>query len=670
MKSTRTLRFALSLLLGAFFMVIFANYGNKKVHPDLNSLMVDAFLKQNNKGDFSSNDFKKYIFYFEKGVTLKGTAIVKDGLFSAGDVAAVGFGYGYSEEGSAIMTPKEWISDGGYSADVPEVPASLRHFYDPTRTAGDRYLTDITNARIMGSLQKYVFTNPRIDGVEWALGKPGEHSTSVQDHQYTWERGKLWMQMALKESDEDKKEEYMAKAWRSLGETLHMIADNGCPPHVRNDAHPSPLWNNNTWFGNPDPYEELIDIIRRDKPMEFAAFANGTPDPDLKSRFAAMTRVEDIANAMAVFTNANFVTSETISGTDRYGNPKRQVTHPDYPYSSPTLHNLRYNENDYSYNSGSGVKQCVDHYYFAKVIPKMCDPYVDMECVKSQASVLFPNLVDAGKNVIKLFIPKLSVEIVSLDKNVLKGEIKHKTDAEYPGEIKYKGEVILIVKDKNNREVDKIKVKAKDGKFEESGIKLAKEEKIIARVEFGGVSVESSEMMGVSDNIFGIYEGKFNLVLNEANMLQAELSAIKPGLDKETRNMMEEIARHRVKNNIESINWVKGGGNGGFISKFEIGRPQNMANYYETAGLKFYVYNLSNTSSIPKFLTPLKDRSNVGTSLQCLVNGFTVTCTMGKETTIVNATFKGNELVGEWTKTWNGKVLMSATFSTRKIVDM
>ena len=130
----------------------------------------------------------------------------------------------------------------------------------------------------MGTLQKYVLTNPHIDGVQWALGTPGDHSTGIQDHQYTWERGKLWIQMALKETNENKKNEYMAGAWRSLGETLHMIADNGCPPHVRNDAHPSPLWNNNSFFGNPDPYEEIIDIIRLTKPNEFAGFFGGTPD--------------------------------------------------------------------------------------------------------------------------------------------------------------------------------------------------------------------------------------------------------------------------------------------------------------------------------------------------------------------------------------------------------
>jgi hypothetical protein len=683
MKSTGNLRLTLSLLLGAFTVFLFSNYGNKKVHPDLNSLMVEAFLKQNNKGDFSLNEFKKYSFYFEKGVTLKGTAIIKDGLFSASDVAAsaflgslgavVDYNRGmkvYSEEGSARMTPKQWITDGGYSADVPEVPASLRHFYDPTRPAGDRYLTDITNAMIMGSLQKYVLSNPRIDGVAWALGKPGDHSTDVQDHQYTWERGKLWMQMALKETDENKREEYMAKAWRSLGETLHMIADHGCPPHVRNDAHPSPLWNNNSWFGNPDPYEELIDILRRDNASEFTGFANGAPDNGLKSGFAAMTRVEEIAHSLAVFTNANFVTTETISGIDRFGNSRRQVTHPDYPYGSPLLENLSYNENDYSYSSASGVKQCVDHYYFAKLIPRMCEPYVDMECVKSQARALFPNLVEAGKNVIKLYIPKISVELTSLDKDLLKGEIRHKTDDEYPTPIKYAGEVILTIKDKNNRVVDKKKVQAKDGKFEERGIKPAKEEKVTATIEFGGITVESSEMMGVSDNVFGVYEGKYSVVLNEANMLQAGLDGIQPDLNAEMRSIMEGVVRNQVKNDIAAFKWIIGGAQGGPVVKFEIGRTRSMENYYETAGLKYYVYNLSNTASIPKFLTPLKDGSNAGTTLQCLSNGFVVVCVKGNEIITIHGTFRGNELVGDYNTTHKGKVLWSATFSARKIVEM
>ncbi|MBL0333948.1 MAG: hypothetical protein IPP73_01040 [Chitinophagaceae bacterium] len=242
MKSIYSCRNWLIGLTGITLLVFFSSYGNKQVHPGLNSKMVLKFLDRNNKGDYSMPEFRKYKFYFDK-IELQGQGITKDGLFSDQDETAAsrGFGFFLSSEGKKTMTVSQWIAHGGMAADVPEVPASLRHFYDPTRPVGERYLTDITNAKILGTLQKYVLSNPHTDGVQWALGKPGDISEGAQDHKFTWEHGKIWMEMALREPDARKKDGYMALAWRALGETLHMIADNGCPPHVRNDAHPSRL---------------------------------------------------------------------------------------------------------------------------------------------------------------------------------------------------------------------------------------------------------------------------------------------------------------------------------------------------------------------------------------------------------------------------------------------
>ena len=499
MKRRFFFRTLFSVMLGMIPMILFTNYGNKAVHPDLNAMMLGAFIKQQADPARIDPRFKHYTFYFLKGVTLKGTAVTKDGLFSAGDIAAAGLGYGYSEEGPAEKTVKYWIVDGGYSADVPEVPASLRHFYDPTRPAGERYLTDIANARIMGSLQQYVFTNPHIDGVQWALGEPGVHSTDIQDHQYTWERGKLWMQMALNETNLNKKNEYMANAWRSLGETLHMIADNGCPPHVRNDAHPSPMFNNNNLFGNPDPYEELLDDLRTKKPNEFVQLAKGAPDGILKEKFATMKTAAGIAHEMAAFTNANFVTNETISGTDRNGKTIRQVTHPETPYSEPLLQNMTYNEEDYTYQTANGVKQCSDLDYFAGVVPHLTEPRVTLNCVKSQARVLIPTIIEAGKNVIKLYIPKLNVEILSSEKNLLKGVIRHTTDEEYTSEIKYNGLVKLLLKDKKYKIKNEIEVMAKNGVFEQAVPNLPEGGITTATIDFGGISIQSPDFKNITE---------------------------------------------------------------------------------------------------------------------------------------------------------------------------
>ncbi len=692
MKMIRDFRFPLLVFWGSMIIVLFTSYGNKKVHPDLNAFMIDAFLKKNKTGSFQTGDFKNYSFYLEETGKIKGTAITKEGLFNVGDVAAGGVlaGIGamveknvvssvYAGEGPAEMTPRQWIITGGYSADVPEIPASLRHFYDPTRPDGDRYLTDITNARIMGSLQKYAFTNPKIDGLTWALGTPGDKSNGPQDHQYTWERGKIWMQMALKETLQDKKNEYMALAWRSLGETLHMIADHGCPPHVRNDAHPSPLWGNNNLFGNPDPYEEFMDIIRRNYPDKFTDFAKGSADPALTQQFRKGKKARNIAHDLAVFTNANFVTNETISGTDKYGNLRSQIIHPEYQYSSPLLDHMGYNEEDYTYSTSNGIKQCADHYYFAKMIPRYCAPFVDINCVSSQAAVLVPNLVEAGANVIRLFIPKLSIEINTVDKGILEGTITHLTDDEYTEQIFYTGKVTLEIKNSGFKVIDEKETEALDGIFK-TNLKLAKGEKVCAKIEFGGVVVSSDDFEGTeTGGIFGIYQGTYDIKFNEADwaeaLFQQDLKNSNWSTDPEIRDIEIKNAREgciaRVRANLSSRKYVVSNSKQAPRIKFEIFKPQANKEYYEVNGLKYTVRNSAEYISnlLPQELTPLKDGSNPGTSIRFSANGFTAVTVVDDFTFTVRGTFKGNMLTGDWKATAFGKTTWTATFTTRKIYD-
>lgn len=693
MKTITDFRIPLLVLAGSIMIVLFTSYGNKKVHPDLNSLMIESFLKQNKQGSFQTNSFNNYSFNLEGLGKIKGTAVTKDGLFNVNDVAAGGViaGIGamveknvvamvYAEEGPAEMTPKQWIITGGYSADVPEIPASLRHFYDPTRPAGDRYLTDITNAKIMGSLQKYSFTNPKTDGLKWALGTPGDKSNGPQDHQYTWERGKLWMQMALKETNQDKKNEYMALAWRSLGETLHMIADHGCPPHVRNDAHPSPLWGNNSLFGNPDPYEELMDIIRRDYPNDFIAFAKGLPDPTLTQQIKSFTKAEEIAHALAVFTNTNFVTNETISGKDREGNFRVQITHPQYPYFSPVLDQMTYDPVSYCYVSSTGIKQCTDRYYFANMVPKYCEPFVDIFCVQSQAKVLVPNLVEAGANVIKLFIPKFTVEINSLEKGIIKGSISHATDDEYLQEIFYTGKVTLEIKNSSNKLIDEKDANAQEGVFE-TNLKLAKGEKVCAKIEFGGVEVRSDYFEGSeTGDVIGIYQGTYDIQLNAANWAEADferwLKNTTPDnnpatWEREVQNSKESSVA-RINAAIESRNYVVAQAKESPKIKFEIMKPQDGKDYYNISGLKYTVYNSAQfiTVFLPQHLTPLKDGSNPGTRISFAGNGFTAVTIVDDFTYTLSGTFAGNMLTGNWVATAFGKTLWRASFTTRKTLDL
>ncbi len=493
MKNIKIYTPVLLLLALAAIWALFVGYGNQKNHPTINKFIVKSFLEKNNKGNFSMKKFKLYDFKLDK-VKLRGSYISKPGLFNPSevdrfheDLANWMYGETIYTEDVGEKTPLDWIAHGGYSADVPEVPASFRHFYDPTRADGNRHLTDDVNSKLLNWIQKK-FTNPNTDGVTWAIGKSGNFG--VLEHNYTWENGKLFVKGALEEKDAEKRKALMAKAWRSLGETLHMIADNGCPSHVRNDAHPSIPFKMMSYFGNPDTYEEMMAEFQTSNDGGLDEFQRGKVDADLALKFEKSATIRDVAHQLALFTNENFFTTETISGTDWKGNEVKPLTHPDYVYNSPKLSAATYKNNYYRRKIGNNeVLLCTDTWFFSKYPVSKTYPYLDEACVKSQATALIPAIKEAGLHAIRLFIPELSVKITSLaEDGSITGEIVHKTDKEYAKAIRYNGPVVI-----KTATLDELgKLEARDGRF--SGkISTADNAWVHAEIEFGGVTVKSEQ---------------------------------------------------------------------------------------------------------------------------------------------------------------------------------
>ncbi|NCB06571.1 MAG: hypothetical protein EOM73_00235 [Bacteroidia bacterium] len=479
--------------------ILLSSYGNERSHRSINQYIVESFVIRYSKFEANLPRFKNYMFNFDR-TSLPGDYISRSGLFHAQDyanfiqeqesyyeefkkrltmnISGVGELLNYQhptyEEERGNKSAKDWIIHGGYSADVPEVHASLRHFYDPTKPANKRYLTDKANNAVMKKFQSYL-SNPEINGVDWALG---DHSgLGVLDHNYSWESGKKYIQGALQEADPAKRSNYMAKAWRSLGETLHMIADNGCPPHVRNDAHP---------LGNVDTYEEMVEQ------MDIGQFRNGSVPGFMKDKFNDKNMTaRKIAHELAVFTNENFVSNETISGTDWKGNKIKQTAHPADEYKSPKISASNYEKNYYTRKVGeTSVKLCTDSWYFGFVQLKESYPFVDEACVKSQANVLIPTIIEAGTNAMKWFIPELKVVIHEIDEQGnIEGEVIHTPDNEYKTPIKYNGPVYIQTITLDNLASP---LTASNGKF--SG-KIGKTTSpVFAEIEFGGVTVRSENM--------------------------------------------------------------------------------------------------------------------------------------------------------------------------------
>jgi hypothetical protein len=459
----RILSFCAGALSWIALWLLLSGYGNRDMHPAINEPIIDAFVDRFINAIGRPETFKNYTFVFDGSSTFEGPAVTNAGYFAA-----------TTGESMVRKTPKQWISHGGYSADEPEVPAALRHFYDPTGIdGGKKYLTD------RGTYWEFIinnyFLNPQIDAKEWAL----HHS----ENSWTWDKGKEWMRRALAEEDETARDRHMARAWRCLGETLHLVADMGCPPHVRNDSHAAPVgWQFRAALGDPDPYEELV------KPSYVAKYAAGAVDPALRTAVRAADRADVIFEEMARFTNSNFFTAQTISG--RGGRTYQQIIRPSAPYTSPKLEQLSYSPSTYEFTKvfpgGQTAVMCKDEgYFFLRSYP-----YMDAACVESQSAVLIPNVLEAGANIIRLFITKLEVSISSATADgKVEGSVSMRTGAEYPTVSAVAGRVFLF---KANRQIGEGTLES-DGAFAVEGLALEDGAEIVAEYRCGGMFVRSEE---------------------------------------------------------------------------------------------------------------------------------------------------------------------------------
>jgi len=462
----RLLSFIAGIIVYSLTVILITGYGHDPVHKTINQAIIESFGKKFLDGIFTIDKFKNYVIVFDGSLGFKGPQVTSGGLFSV-------------NESMQSNNFKNWVIHGGYSADEPQLHASFRHFYDPTEKKGERHLKDHLDYLV----QKTGFgSNPRIDHIEWALTHP--------EHTYNWANGIDFVKKALETSDASKRDEYMAKAYRCLGETLHMIADMGCPPHVRDDSHPGLSFDPGimSFFGIPDPYEEGFEKFV----ANINSWAGNPVDGDLKIFFRNAGTVESIAIKMAQYTNENFFTNQTISGKSVI-----PQIHPEKTYRFPKLEDCTYDASTYTYKkmvSGTEVKMCKDLTYLYKLVEWRGYPYVDLDCAASQGAVLIPQIVEAGANVIRLFIPKLTVEILSFSNDTVKGTVTHKTDDEYKSEIKYNGKVNII----RAKDLKKIgEANSKDGKFE-GVVKIDEGEKILAEITFGDITVKSAEFQPAS----------------------------------------------------------------------------------------------------------------------------------------------------------------------------
>jgi len=340
------------------------------------------------------------------------------------------------ESGKANQPVRWWVIEGGYTADEPELYNSFRHFYDPTNP-DTPYLTDDleklnyayrallwTTPAIVAAPVLGTNFNPQVNARDWAL--TGEAKNGLGANEYSLAKGVEYYHLAFTAPSYEKQDEYLAKAWRSLGETMHLLADMTCVPHVRNDSHPGRAL---YVTGNTDPN---VGMLKND-PYELYCtesmirqYKDYPVDPVIKAQIDGAPTPAELFYRVALYTNKNFFSSDTISGhyLSTAGNPDGELievtpANGQQPYPSPKLQNMRFDEDTgYFVNPDNNVRMCHISWLSAVGWGDISGMAVTLPCVEDQAKVLVPVAIYANARLAKMFLPRFVISDEKYEKEV------------------------------------------------------------------------------------------------------------------------------------------------------------------------------------------------------------------------------------------------------------
>jgi hypothetical protein len=312
------------------------------------------------------------------------------------------------------LSLSDWVSQAGDWADEPELYAAVRHFYDPMALSGVHYLTD-------QSAMHGRYDQPQVDAMTWALRAP--------DNPFSWQNALLAykkameipedgqkpgeitsqdfkLQLTLRPKDrQEERDIYMARALRSLGETMHLMADMVQPAHVRNDSHP-----------NDEPLEDAVNAA-----MTASVVANNSVYSGMAGNFRSAGGSSNLAPeqlfiSLATFTNANFYSADTIYDAAAGIKPVNW----EKPYPKPQLKNLseeettvdgvkvKYYAGEFDGKKVPMIRQRVSGWIFkgAKEKSYMVPPSYATDL----AGVLLPIAVAANSDLMDHFFPTLELQ--------------------------------------------------------------------------------------------------------------------------------------------------------------------------------------------------------------------------------------------------------------------
>lgn len=253
---------------------------------------------------------------------LRGLAVTSTSLTASGFVSA-----------EQSLSAQSWIINGGDWADEPHLYSSVRHFYDPLSLSGSAWLTDQSEAHGL-------YDSPSIDARTWGLTHPDnpfslfaamaayKAALEVRDDlpippALSSPHFKTSLSLAPKDHD-DLRSLQLARAYRALGEAMHMLGDMTQPAHVRNDSHPA------------DEPIEAATFSRNVRKAADEPFIDSRVRSFLASAGGKLQEPGELFHQVASFVNRTFYSLDTIHDKESKVLPNNRQK----GYPSPQLKDL------------------------------------------------------------------------------------------------------------------------------------------------------------------------------------------------------------------------------------------------------------------------------------------------------------------------------------------
>lgn len=385
------LTIALTLYISTLSMTVVYAW-DQPTHQQINQEALLLFNKNNSdlkKYKDAPIDFLRYYY----GEDVSSTTLFQHDFFKVTTIQSKMKHY------TAVTNEKKfsgWVIRGGHTADEPQGYMAVRHFYDPLKLSGVHYITDHSKLH-----QEYFPINPKIDAKEWALKSPSNAFNYLNALKYykkameipygETDKGITYIGQDFRELksmtfyvDEHLRDYYLAKSFRALGETMHMLSDMTMPAHVRNDSHPL-----------LEPIEQGMN------PSIVNKYARDIPpiDVDLSGN------TDMIFNEVAKYTNRNFFSADTFFDID---NPKGIFPqNSEIPYMSPLYGDLIWSVNK-TKKTGIGSK------YIQGVKVNMVHSNGEIHFMpsifaESQGQILMPLAINASAKLIDMFFPTMTL---------------------------------------------------------------------------------------------------------------------------------------------------------------------------------------------------------------------------------------------------------------------